>query len=223
MFKLNVLLVAGALAVSLPVSAEPPTSVKKVLSDNPVAVDVATKSLRERLALLPQFSATFEQHVYDAKQAVIQQANGEVSVAQPNQFRWVTHEPDESLIVSNGSAVWVYNPFVEQVSIMNLDDTVKQSPLWLIANQSDKAWSGFKVTQTNDTYTITPRDPQSLTRQITMTFSGSALTQLTLNDSQGQSSVFGFSKFNQTPTFDEQTFMFVPPAGVDIDDQRVNP
>ncbi|EDM66590.1 hypothetical protein PE36_04133, partial [Moritella sp. PE36] len=30
--------------------------------------------------------------------------------------------PDEQLIVSDGESIWLYNPFVEQVSIYSLKD-----------------------------------------------------------------------------------------------------
>jgi len=176
--------------------------------------------LRNKLTLIPQFSAQFSQQVFDAKGLLIQEAAGSVKVSQPNQFSWLTNEPDESLIVSDGSSVWVYNPFVEQVSILSLDETVMQSPLWLIANQTDAAWSQFTVSQLGDTYSIKSKDPQALTRQIDMSFKNDVLVSLKLLDSQGQSSHFMLSAFDKAPTLSADTFTFTVPDGIDIDDQR---
>lgn len=221
MLKGKLVFIIGALLASQVVVANPlPEGVKPAHSTNPVAVSQTAQELRQTLALIPQFSSVFEQQVFDAKGGLIQKASGNVEVSQPNQFRWQTNEPDESLIVSDGESVWVYNPFVEQVSILSLDQTVKQSPLWLIANQTDAAWSQFKVTKDGNTYSIKPNDPQALTRQIEMSFSSGKLTTLRLVDSQGQSSVFELTQFNSAPNLAPNNFTFIPPTDVDIDDQR---
>ena len=91
--------------------------------------------LRSKLNVYNQFAANFSQTVVDNKGQEIQQATGSMKMSQPNMFRWVTNEPDESVVVSDGQSVWIYNPFVEQVSALDLDSTMTQSPLWLIANQ----------------------------------------------------------------------------------------
>lgn len=221
MIKLKTVILGVTLVASLVSNvAATPEGVKKVFSTNPVALEQTAQQLRLKLASIEAFSAQFSQEVFDNKHQLIAQATGSVKVAQPNQFHWLTNEPDESLIVSDGRSVWVYNPFVEQVSIMSLDKTVRQSPLWLIANQTDEAWSQFQVSNEQGVYTIKPKDPQSLTKQIEMTFTGDALSRLSLLDSQGQSSVFVFAEFNSAPSFSRDIFTFVAPVGVDIDDQR---
>lgn len=221
MLKSKLVFVIAALLTSQGAIAQSaPEGVKPVFTKNPAPVNQAALQLRQKLALIPQFSAIFNQQVFDAKGSLIQEASGSVAVSQPNQFRWLTNEPDESLIVSDGQSVWVYNPFVEQVSILSLDKTVKQSPLWLIANQTDAAWSQFTVTNNGETYSIKPNDKQSLTRQIDMSFSDNTLVKLQLMDSQGQSSVFELTSFNAAPSLASDSFTFVPPEGIDIDDQR---
>jgi len=219
---LSVIAVAMFSQGALAIDNTSPTAVKKVFSQNPVAVNQDARLLRSKLTRLPQFSALFNQQVFDNKGKLIQQASGSMAVSQPNQFRWLTNEPDESVIVSDGVAVWVYNPFVEQVTVMDLDNTVKQSPLWLIANQTDTAWSQFKVKQSEQgkRFSIIPNDPNSLTRQIVLAFDGDSLVELTLEDSQGQSSVFALSEFNAAPNFAPKTFSFELPQDVDLDDQR---
>lgn len=176
--------------------------------------------LRTRLNRYKQFSANFTQQVIDNKGQEIQQATGLMKMRQPNQFRWVTNEPDESVVVSDGKNVWIYNPFVEQVTAMNLDNTMTQSPLWLIANQSDQAWSSFQVEKDNNKYVITPKDAQNLTRKIVMNFNDDIIDQLTIEDAQGQTSIFTFNKFDYLTPIDDSNFTFELPEGVDFDDQR---
>lgn len=182
--------------------------------------DTALRQLRTKLARFAQFSARFDQKVFDASGQEIQVSQGEMQVKQPNLFRWKTYQPDESLIVSDGQSVWIYNSFVEQVTAMQLDKTVQQSPLWLIANQSDDAWLQFSVSHDQQGYFIVPNDPNSLTKQITIRFNDDSISQLVIEDSQGQSSEFNLKQFNSTPSFDRKLFIFEMPSGVDFDDQR---
>ncbi|MDP2561866.1 outer membrane lipoprotein chaperone LolA [Psychrobium sp. 1_MG-2023] len=191
------------------------TSSVMAITDNEAIVE-----LRHKLQQMKQFSANFQQQVFDAKGQEIQQATGSMKVQQPNKFRWVTNEPDESLIVSDGEAVWIYNPFVEQVTAMSLDQTVQQSPLWLIANQSENAWQQFSVARSAKGYIIMPHDRKNLTRKIEMRFKGGNLSGLFIEDRQGQSSNFVFSDVDESPSLNADTFMFSLPAGVDFDDQR---
>jgi len=185
-----------------------------------IKLDEPAIELRTRLNMYKQFSANFSQQVIDSKGKDIQQATGLMKMSQPNQFRWVTNEPDESVVVSDGNSVWIYNPFVEQVTAMSLDNTMTQSPLWLIANQSDEAWSSFSVEKNKNNYIVRPKDSQNLTRKITMNFNGDVINQLVIEDAQGQTSSFTFTEFDYLTPIDNSNFKFVLPEGVDFDDQR---
>jgi outer membrane lipoprotein carrier protein len=76
----------------------------------------AASDLKEKLSSVNVFSATFAQTVYDSKGKELQKASGSLLVQRPNRFNWHTTSPDESLIVADGKDVWVYDPFVEQVT-----------------------------------------------------------------------------------------------------------
>ena len=188
--------------------------------------------LREKLQQFDRFHAKFTQHVYDNKGALLQESTGEMDVLQPNKFRWQTQEPDESLIVSDGSKVWLYNPDLESVTAMSLDKTVEQSPLWLIVNQTANAWQNFEVTAgapgatatkqpaaPADLFVITPKDPQSLTRKIEIHFKGKEISRLTIEDRQGQYSHFQLSDFDSLSAPAADLFQFVVPEGIEVDEQ----
>lgn len=76
------------------------------------------------------FSAKFAQTVYDSKGKELQKASGDLLVQRLNRFNWHTTSPDESLIVADGQDVWVYDPFVEQVTALKLKDAVLNTPLF---------------------------------------------------------------------------------------------
>jgi len=190
-----------------------------------IPLQAATIELRHKLNKYQHFSANFHQIVIDNKGREIQQATGLMKMRQPNKFHWVTNEPDESVVVSDGSSVWIYNPFVEQVTAVDLNSTMAQSPLWLIANQSDNAWSAFlveKVSDKNDgqRYIVMPKDSKDITRKITMTFDNNAIDNLVIEDIQGQISTFVFSDFDGVSPIDSTSFVFELPSDVDFDDQR---
>lgn len=221
--SLRLLIIGVALSIPVSMSAVaseqlPPEAEPSELSS--VLPNAALTQLRAKLNLFEQFSAKFHQRVFDVKGQQIQVSEGELQVQQPNKFRWQTYEPDQNLIVSDGQAVWIYNTFVEQVTAMELNKTVQQSPLWLIANQSDQAWSQFTIDRSESGYSIVPNDPNSLTKRILIHFNGNNISQLIIEDTQGQSSEFNLSDFNATPTFSPSLFNFVMPSGVDFDDQR---
>ena len=180
----------------------------------------ALLTLRHKLKRFEQFSAQFEQKVFDVKGQQIQTSKGELQVQQPNKFRWQTYEPDQNLIVSDGQAVWIYNAFVEQVTAMELNKTVQQSPLWLIANQSEQAWSQFDVSTNQQGYSIVPKDPNSLTKRIIIRFNDDIISRLTIEDTQGQTSEFILSDFNASSRLANDIFNFTLPDGVEFDDQR---
>lgn len=188
-----------------------------------ITLQASAIELRNKLNKFEQFSANFHQKVIDNKGREIQQATGLMKMRQPNQFNWVTNEPDESVVVSDGDSVWIYNPFVEQVTALSLNSTMAQSPLWLIANQSDEAWSSFnveKVVDKSQSYIVIPKDPKNTTRQITMTFNKNAIDNLVIEDSQGQISTFTFTQFDYISPIDNTNFTFEVPSDVDFDDQR---
>ena len=61
--------------------------------------------------------APYNQKIFDEAGMELQQGSGRLSVSKPNLVNWQTTLPDESLIVSDGSNLWFYDPSVEQVSV----------------------------------------------------------------------------------------------------------
>ena len=100
----------------------------------------AASDLKEKLSSVNVFSATFAQTVYDSKGKELQKASGSLLVQRPNRFNWHTTSPDESLIVADGKDVWVYDPFVEQVTALKMKDAVLNTPFVLIAGNDNSLW-----------------------------------------------------------------------------------
>ena len=181
----------------------------------------AASSLKQKLADVSLFSAKFAQTVYDSKGKELQKAGGDLLVQRPNRFNWHTTSPDESLIVADGQDVWVYDPFVEQVTALKLKDAVLNTPFILIAGNDDKFWKNYDVTQQGDVYTVTSRNKDELIASFRVTFDrANNISRFDVKEAQGQWSEFTLSSFNRKPVLKGNEFVFKTPAGVALDDQR---
>ncbi|MBM7454392.1 outer membrane lipoprotein carrier protein [Oceanisphaera litoralis] len=186
-----------------------------------VALADARTELQQKLASFDRFSARFSQQVFDEQGAPMQSAEGTMQLARPDRFRWHTVSPDESLIVSNGHDVWVYDPFVEQVSIAPLEQAIQNTPFLLIAGSDGRRWQQYDVARKGADYVVTSKDPGELISQFSLRFDRSnRIQRFTVIESGGQRSEFTLKQVNTQPATGADTFTFTPPAGVMVDDQR---
>ncbi|MEN9584444.1 MAG: outer rane lipoprotein chaperone LolA [Pseudomonadota bacterium] len=181
----------------------------------------AASDLKHKLAGVSLFSAKFAQTVYDSKGKELQKASGDLLVQRPNRFNWHTTSPDESLIVADGQDVWIYDPFVEQVTVLKLKDAVLNTPFILIAGNDDKFWKNYDVTQEGDVYIVTSRNKDELIASFRVTFDrANNISRFDVKEAQGQWSEFTLSSFNRKPVLKGNEFVFKIPKGVALDDQR---
>ena len=186
-----------------------------------VALADARAELQQKLASFDRFSASFSQQVFDEQGAPMQSAEGTMQLARPDRFRWHTVSPDESLIVSNGNDVWVYDPFVEQVSIAPLEQAIQNTPFLLIAGGDGRRWQQYDVSRQGVDYVVTSKDPGELISQFSLRFdNNNRIERFTVIESGGQRSEFTLQQVNTKPATGADTFTFIPPAGVMVDDQR---
>ncbi|MCC4263650.1 outer membrane lipoprotein chaperone LolA [Oceanimonas baumannii] len=190
-------------------------------SASTLALAGAATDLQQKLSALGRFSADFTQQVYDESGDPMQTAEGSMQLARPDRFRWHTTAPDESLIVSDGTDVWMYDPFVEQVSIVPLEQAVRNTPFLLISGGDSSRWQGYEVSKSSGNYVVTSKDPAELIQRFTLRFDDQGrLSRFTVVESGGQRSEFTLSGFNASPEQAASAFRFTPPAGVMVDDQR---
>ncbi|WP_028765066.1 outer membrane lipoprotein chaperone LolA [Shewanella colwelliana] len=178
-------------------------------------------SLKQKLEELNSLHAEFSQTVTDINGKVIQQGSGTFALSVPNQFYWHLTSPDESLIVADGNDVWIYNPFAEEVSVLDLNQAIDASPIALLVHRDEKTWQQYSVTLENSCYQIVPKDIDAGVTKVAVCFDDNSLSMMTLEDQQGNISEFNLTE--QGPVSDSQSslFKFVVPEGVDIDDQRL--
>lgn len=176
--------------------------------------------LKQQLSHLNGMTADFQQQVTDVNHKEIQQGSGVIALAYPNRLYWHLTEPDESLIVADGKDVWVYNPFAEEVTVMDMKDVIAASPIALLVHRDAKTWQNYNVTRDGECYHIKPKQLDSQVVGVDVCFKGQTLSTFSIRDSQGNDSRFKLKGQRALDAKDDALFKFTVPENVDVDDQR---
>ncbi|MGL4612430.1 MAG: outer membrane lipoprotein chaperone LolA [Shewanella sp.] len=179
------------------------------------------EQLRKTLISTSSLKADFKQTVTDVNQKVIQAGSGVFALAHPNQFYWHLTKPDESQIVADGKDLWIYNPFAEEVVIMDFAKAIDASPIALLVHRDDATWSQYSVAKKQDCYVIKPKAIDHSIVSVNVCFKQSQLTQFAVLDDKGNLSQFELSQQQAISHADKALFKFAVPANVDVDDQRL--
>ncbi|RUO25877.1 outer membrane lipoprotein carrier protein LolA [Aliidiomarina minuta] len=183
-----------------------------------------TAELRDRLQEIDTLQAQFEQRVYDERDLLQEELQGELTLKRPHYLHWETSQPDHSVMVADGESVWYYNSFIEQLSIFDQAQSLEQNPMLVLLSDSDEAWSDFAVTRENDYWIIRDRTQGQVTVALSVAFDEEGLlNRLRVDDGQGQISVFELSEVTLNQNVAADKFTFSAPEGAEIDDQRTNP
>ncbi|WP_425313939.1 outer membrane lipoprotein chaperone LolA [Shewanella salipaludis] len=186
--------------------------------------------LRARLTDMSSLRAEFQQTVMDVNQKLIQQGSGVFALAYPNQFYWHLTAPDESLIVADGTELWIYNPFAEEVTLMDMDQAIQASPIALLVHRDAQTWAQYDVSRdvsdddpAHECFAIRPKATDTSVQAVNLCFEAKLLTDFRIEDEQGNLSRFRLSEQRPMQDSEMALFHFSAPADVDIDDQRRNP
>ncbi|WP_069212654.1 outer membrane lipoprotein chaperone LolA [Vibrio cholerae] len=184
------------------------------------AIAAPKDTLSERLTMSEGFSATFNQQVLSPEGKVILTGNGKVDIARPSLFRWETETPDENLLVSDGTTLWHFDPFVEQVTLYRAEEALEQTPFVLLTRNKASDWDAYHVEEKGDVFTLTPTALDSNQGRFQITISEKGVVQgFKVIEQDGQQSEFTFSKVKQQKP-NASVFNYKVPKGVEVDDQR---
>lgn len=189
-----------------------------------VALADPAEDLKAKLANIDHLKAHFNQTVTDVNQKRIQTGEGIIALAQPNRFYWHLTAPDESLIVADGTDVWIYNPFSEEVTVMGIDQAMSASPIALLVRDDATTWGQYQISRQDHCFSIKPIDKEAAAADVQVCFDGNKLTDIILDDQQGNVSHFTLSQQTHMISSEERLFQFVIPDDLDpdsIDDQRL--
>ena len=173
--------------------------------------------LKTSLAWIDKYHATFEQEVLSPDNQPLSKAKGEVWLAAPVQVRWHTQSPEESLLVSDGKDVWMYNPLLEEASVYPVQDLMNNNPFFYLVNPQSAGWEELVVEQAKPGIFDIKGGADSNIQSLSLTFKNQTLVKMQVVDNTQQQSIF---RFNYVDDKVKGVFDFTPPEDVDIDDQR---
>jgi outer membrane lipoprotein carrier protein len=180
----------------------------------------AKQQLKIKLALLATYQADFTQTVVDIENTILQQATGKIVLQQPNNLYWELFEPNESVLLADGTNIWNVDPFLEQVVVYGANVALENNPLILLTNPSSSKWQEFAVSQTDSQFIITPLELNGGIESLRLVFKNDFLVELESQDGQQQKSLLLFKNIKQNDMLPADTFTFVMPDGYELDDQR---
>jgi len=164
--------------------------------------------------------AEFSQVVRDKDGATVQTASGKLVFARPGKFRWEYEKPYQQTIVGDGQKLWIYDNDLNQVTVKKLSGALESSPAALLAGSNDiEQYYNLNASGTKaglDWLEAYPRDTESIFSKVRMGFKGNSLETMELYDHLGQVTIIRFSKLERNPHLAENVFVFSPPKGADV-------
>lgn len=202
--------------------------------------DDAEKALKSLLANIESLSASFTQQIVDSEEELIQEGEGEFTIAKPNLLNWSTVTPEESTITADGETIWLYDPFIEQATAYSLHRSIANTPLLLLTSTDQSLWQQFNVEPVSaetksetesladdsdghsviKEFDVVSKDENAQVQRLRLTFDGEMLVKFSLLDATGQRSDFSLSNIALNKAVNESLFNFVLPEGALLDDQR---
>jgi outer membrane lipoprotein carrier protein len=184
------------------------------------ADDAGYQRVERFLDGLQGLQAQFHQTLTDSKGLVTNQSAGTLVIRRPNRFRWDYREPNEQLIVADGTRIWLYDKDLEQVTVRRVDESLSATPAMLLSGEGTLA-DNFKATQAQQEGDIQwvrlePKRNDTDFKWVRLGFAGEALKFMQLADKLGQTTTLEFSKFERNPPLDPSQFVFDVPPGADV-------
>jgi outer membrane lipoprotein carrier protein len=173
------------------------------------------------LGSLQTLSAQFVQVVQGKGGDVTDRANGTLSIARPDRFRWDYREPYQQTIVADGQKLWLYDPDLEQVTVRSLEQGLGTTPAMLLSG-SGKVGDAFAAGPVERRQDLTwcrllPKQHGSDFERVSLAFDGKGeLAAMELIDKLGQTTTIQFAGLKRGAKLDEALFRFVPPKGADV-------
>lgn len=169
---------------------------------------------------LEGLQANFTQVLTDRTGQTVDEANGTLAIRRPDRFRWDYREPNQQVIVADGTRVWLYDSDLEQVTVRKLDDTLSATPAMLLSGQG-KLEENFNVTQVEQDRGVTwvrmePKRTDTDFKWVRLGFDGPTLKFMQLADKLGQTTRLEFSQLERNPPLDPSRFTFTVPPGADV-------
>lgn len=149
-----------------------------------------------------------------------QTTSGTFSILRPNLFRWEYSKPYIQTIVADGSFVWLYDYDLKQVTKIEQNNLLNDTPASIITNKyalnSHYALKEGGAENGNLSVTATPKNNDSAYQYIRIEFNNDQLSGMELHDSFGNKTNIQFSNISINAPMKAENFHFNKPKDVDV-------
>jgi outer membrane lipoprotein carrier protein len=154
-------------------------------------------------------------------------SSGSLDFHRPGQFRFVYKKPFAQTLVADGQNFWLHDVELNQITVRKQSQVLGSTPMALLTSAADvKALEAdFQLRSEPardglEWVRATPKAQegqiQSLLAGLRKTDKGVELVVIDVQDSLGQRSVLTLNGFEPNPSLSADTFVFRPPAGVEV-------
>ena len=201
------------------------TIVVVTLASTPFQVVAQTAAVVKLDALLSEIrtlSADVTQLIVESDGGILEESTIRMLLKKPDGFYWETLSPFPELIVTNGKQLWNYQPDLEQVVIEDWDTSRSELAAQLLNGQTENLAQEYEITaaaEVTDEHTefqLLPYAPDSVYKQITITFVNTELDMIYLKSKNGQQTVWQFKNVIRNSALADSLFEFEPPDDVEV-------
>lgn len=185
---------------------------------------LAQTALDISLSDLHTLQGQFKQKLYNEKNELVETSQGKMFIQRPNQFHWDYQQPYQQLIIADSERVWIYDKDLEQVTVKNLKKALGNTPALIFSSQR-KLEEDFFVNPLSSQagssrFELVPKDAQAQFENIKITLQDKEINSLELKDNLGQITVINFEQVRRNQPLDKTLFIFTPPAGTDVVEEK---
>lgn len=177
-------------------------------------------ALRHFLEDVVSLRADFIQRVYANDADDPQVTEGVLTIKRPGRFRWEYTSPTEQVVVCDGERLWMYDPDLEQVTVRQIDETLRGTPAMLLSGQATLDET-FRVLDSYEKegliwVRLEPLAESPEFQNLRIGMDGGSIKRMELTDSLGQMTRIDLSNVITDADLEDDQFVFVPPDGADV-------
>lgn len=170
------------------------------------------------------FKADFVQKQLDEDGEVFQQSRGIFLLSRPERFRWEYQTPYEQIIVSNGKSFSFFDVDLAQVTVRDVDDTLRATPALLLSGGAALE-DEFALSATGNRdglawVKLLPRDNEGDFKEIRIGLKEEVPARMELDDNLGQTTDIRFENVEINTKILPGRFELKIPKGVEVVDGR---
>lgn len=178
--------------------------------------DTSREALIELLQNYESFVANFNTESRDDLNIVLSKQSGIVRLTKPDRFLWRIDQPDEQIILVQSDDVTVYDPLLEQVSYMKLQDLSGADVFQILMKPESLNETDLAISGKGDLYIIRSESEQAIFAEINILVAKDVLKEIVVHDVFGGFTRFTFTDVSINTEIAKQAFEIEIPEGTDV-------